>query len=73
MEELNDALEFSKKIEILTKENNDLKEDIKKLLLVVSFLKKILNGSCKEYSNKIIDDCLDNYLKDINEYEDSNN
>lgn len=22
---------------------------------------------------KIIDDCLDNYLKDINEYEDSNN
>lgn len=72
MEELNDALEFSKKIEILTKENNELKEDIKKLLSVVSFLKMMLNGSCKEYS-KIIDDCLNNYLKGINEYEDSNN
>lgn len=72
MEELNDALEFSKKIEILTKENNELKEDIKKLLSVVSFLKMMLNGSCKEYS-KIIDDCLDNYLKGINEYEDINN
>lgn len=72
MEELNDALEFSKKIEILTKENNELKEDIKKLSSVVSFLKMILNGNCKEYST-IIDDCLDNYLKGINEYEDSNN
>lgn len=64
--------EFSKKIEILTKENNELKEDIKKLLSVVSFLKMMLNGSCKEYSESI-DDCLNNYLKGINEYEDSNN